>query len=137
MGKFKSTLENIAKQKAIGAVNGVIREIDGTVRIYIGDYYADYNPKRYVRTGRLGDSVESIPAKQDGVGAVGEVRIVNSKYDVGQWDVYQVVEAADNLTHGGYNVGSGVSVWETPIEDMKKDEYAIWANALVDAGFDI
>lgn len=137
MGAFKSFIENVAKQKSVVAVDNVIKEIEDTIDTYMGDYYADYYPKWYKRTGTMKSSVMSFPAIQDGIGASGEVYIMNSKYEDGTWDVYDAVDAADMLTHGGYDAGGGVSVWETPIDGMKKDESGIWMDALSKAGFDI
>lgn len=137
MGSLKSTLENIAKQKAVVAVNAVIDTIEEDVSKSMNQYYGEYDPKRYVRTDAMRGSVFTIPATTDGSGAEGKVYILDGKYDNVNWSIYDSVDAADRHTHGGYNVGVGTSVWKEPLEETQHNEVDVWSKALTQAGFDI
>lgn len=58
----------------------------------------------------------------------------NGSYATGNWNRHDVIRAADRLTHGGWPVGGGVSIWEKPIAELEAHQDSLWRTALTSAG---
>lgn len=130
---IRTTLISRAK-KAVGKVK---KTAETNIRTAIRDYYKDYKPKEYVRTNTLANALTVSAVEQVGDCIQATITIVDSiKYNTGSswWNVGHTVKAADQLTHGYYKAGSGVSVWEEPWARMDANSNYIWQLALAYAG---
>ena len=109
-GAIKSDLLD----KSLTAVSYALDEIEIDLYTYIYEYYGDYSPKRYERTGNLGDTPQiPVPAHITGNGASGEVGLnTGIGYSTGTpWTMTQVIDSAEAGLHGGYPYGGGVPFW--------------------------
>lgn len=127
-------VDNVADQ--------VKKEIDESVSKYYQGYipgeYGGFKGWVYERTNTL----KQTPVKENAVslasGAEVEVRMnTELTYLTGTWSMENVIDAADNLTHGGWRIGKGVSIWEQPIKEMDEKSISMWRKALLNAGIPV
>lgn len=110
MGEIKADLLN----KSLVAVSYALDAIENDLDTYINEYYGDYSPIRYKRTGKLGNTPYiPVPAHITGDGASGDVGLnTGIGYSTGTpWSMTQVIDSAEAGLHGGYPYGGGVPFW--------------------------
>lgn len=110
MGEIKTDLLN----KSLVAVSYALDAIEDDLDTYINEYYGDYSPIRYKRTGKLGSTPYiPEPAHSTGSGASGKVGLnTGIGYSTGTpWTMEQVIDSAEAGLHGGYPYGGGVPFW--------------------------
>lgn len=96
MGAFATWAMQEIVKKTPAAVNYVEEQIFSKLHDEITNYYADYSPKRYIRTGLLSSAPTKTPASLTGNGASGDVHMQNGGYPPpATWDLHRVIQAAD------------------------------------------
>lgn len=109
----------------------------------LNQYYTEFSPDEYIRTGALFSSLESTGTFSSGNGASAEIYFDTPSYQTGQipiqstartgrmgyatWDGGQVLDTAMHGSHGGY--AGGTAIWD---ESMSKlgDIHALLIQAL-------
>lgn len=139
MGAFATFAIKLVADKTPTSVKYVEDRIEAKLDEAIAKYYMDYNPplNGYIRTGLLADAPKKGPVSKTGNGAKGDVHMENGGYPTGTWNRFNVIDSADNMLHGGYPLGGGVSVWKQPVEELKGQEYSLWREALIAAGIPV
>ena len=127
--ELKTFLSNVA----LNAVSKVEKKVYEEFAGNLNQYYGEFIPAEYIRTGALFGSLEETPAKATGSGAVAEVYFTTPSYQTGvmelqstpitgrtgfaTWDGEKVLDYALNRgSHGGY-VG-GTSIWNDSINSL-------------------
>jgi hypothetical protein len=94
----------------------------------LNQYYGEFIPAEYIRTGALYGSLDRTGVKSSGSGASAEVFFNTPSYQTGQiplqsgrtgyatWSGEQVLDTAMHGSHGGY-VG-GTAIWDESIASL-------------------
>lgn len=128
-----------------GIIQAVAEDVQDDIQKALGEYYAEYDPKRYKRVDHLKKCcVISDPRKtKDGISIDVYLDINSLQYSTKGADPYKTVVAADVGLHGGWDVfneevvpwddikhkpeqktGSmygGTSIWTDPVDKMIQD----------------
>lgn len=132
------TFSNEADLKAalIAACINAVGEVEGKVHeeFYYGlnQYYGEFIPAEYIRTGALMGSLEKTGVMPTGSGAVAEVYFSTPSYKNGlmplqhtpehgrygwaTWSGEQVLDTAMNGSHGGYV--DGTPIWDSSMTKL-------------------
>lgn len=122
--------EAALKAALIAACTNAVAEVEGKVHeeLYYGlnQYYGEFTPAEYIRTGALMGSLDRTGVHQTGNGASAEVFFNTPSYKQGlmplqhsfetgrygwaTWTGEKVLDTAMNGSHGGY--ASGTPIWE-------------------------
>lgn len=140
MAKYSSleSLKAALLDALVTATDNMAQMVEDEVDDAVMHYYQSYSPTLYSRTGTLSKAPKRTPATQNGDGASAEVYLDTSLgYHTGTWTIENVISAAENMTHGGKNVGEGVSIWRHPMNEVSAKSHEMWKKALTDAGLDV
>lgn len=118
--------------KCVNAVNDVKEEVHGKFSQKLGEYYGEFAPKEYIRTGALHGSLSFSGANSTGNGAEAEVYFDIPSYQNGlmllqhtpehgmygwaTWSGEQVLDTAMNGSHGGYV--EGTAIWGESMSEL-------------------
>lgn len=136
--KSMSSLKDALRKSLVPAVNIMSEKIEKKIDEKVMEYYQEYSPIDYDRTGAM----SNVPQRTN---ATGSGNIVNAKveadlshnYSTGNWNMPEVWDSANNYLHGGLNVGNGVAVWDEPINESKNNSQSMWADSLKAAGIPV
>ena len=100
------------------AVAQVEEKVYGTIEGNLNQFYGEFSPNVYVRTGALNNSLARTGVKSSGSGASAEVYFNTPSYSTGTWDGGTVLNVAmeGGLPHGGY--AGGTPVWSTSMAEL-------------------
>ena len=120
-------------KKSLVAVNYIVVTMHTFLIQAVDSYYGGYTPKRYKRTGKMKTTPKIMDAgHQIGNGAEGQFKLdLSPTYSTGTWSMGQVIDSAEAYLHGGYSLGTGVSVWRSPMQSYPFVEAAGRANAVL------
>lgn len=133
---FKSIkeLERYILNKSKPAVAQVEEEVHDRFKINVDNFYGEYTPKEYIRTGNLRDSLKSSPVISSGSGVEAEVYFAPPAYEQGMmplqhtpehgrygwatWSGEDVLTTAlyTSMPHGGY--ASGKPIWTITMNEL-------------------
>lgn len=112
----------------------------------LNQYYTEFIPAEYIRTGALYGSLDRTNVRSTGNGASAEVRFTTPSYQTGAvplqsgrtgwatWNGEQVLDTAMHGSHGGY-VG-GTAIWDDGVASLG-DIKVLLAQALKAQGVSI
>ena len=107
--------------KCVKAVASTERKVHGEFADNLNQFYAEFSPEEYIRTGALLGSLESTGVAQSGdsvtaeVGfntphyAKGWVNLQNGGYGLACWSDQKILDTAMAGSHGGYE--DGTAIW--------------------------
>lgn len=103
---------------AVGAVGEVEGKVHGTMRGNLGQFYGEFSPEMYIRTGALNSSLQSTGVMSTGSGASAEIFFNTPSYSTGTWDGGTVLNVAleGGAPHGGY--AGGTPVWTASMAEL-------------------
>lgn len=128
--KNEAQLKKFLLDKCAKAVDGakekVHQEFDGS----INQFYAEYEPIEYIRTGALAGALESTNAKQISNSVTAKVYFNTPHYRHGlvplqsgdwgysYWDDEYILDVAmtSRFPHGGY--GGGTAIWNASLKSL-------------------
>ena len=128
--------EAALKAALVAACTNAVAEVEGKVHeeLYYGlnQYYGEFTPAEYIRTGALMGSLETTGVMPTGNGASAEVYFSTPSYKQGlmplqhthehgrygwaTWTGDKVLETAMNGSHGGY--AGGTPIWDTSMANL-------------------
>ena len=113
---------------AVGAVAQVEKKVYEEFAGNLNQYYGEFIPAEYIRTGALLGSLEHTGAMSTGSGAKARVYFTTPSYQTGSvplqsgrtgwatWSGGQVLDTAMHGSHGGY-VG-GTAIWDESMASL-------------------
>lgn len=109
--KNEKELRNFLIKKCVKAVDGAEKKVRREFAGNLNQFYGEFKPDQYVRTGALSGSLESSGVRQTINGAEAEVRFETPSYNTGSWSGETVLEVAleSGAPHGGY--AGGTAIW--------------------------
>ena len=132
-----SSLAAAMRRALVPAVNTMARSIEEKVDEKVMEYYQEYSPVQYDRTGTMSNAPQKTDAVSTGNGAQAEVYTdTGLSYNTGTWSMQEVWESANKYLHGG-KVPGGVSVWDAPISEAQAESRSLWLTALRSAGLNV
>lgn len=134
-----SSLKSAFKKTLAHATNNMSKKVLDKVDEEFMNYYLDYNPLVYNRTGAMSYVPKKTDAILSGNSVNAEVFLdTDYDYDVGNWSGKEVIESANQGLHGGQDLGTGdVKVWDNPINEIDSNSHAMWAESLKKAGLNV
>lgn len=132
--KNEKQLKNFLLSKCKNAVANTERKVHEELAGNLNQFYTEFHPEEYIRTGALFNSLESTGVSQTSSGASAEVRFNTPSYDQGlmplqhtpehgmygwaTWDGETVLNVAmeSNVPHGGY--AEGTAVWSKSMNNL-------------------
>ena len=144
------TFGSLAELKAalvaasVNAVAKVESEVYTTFAGNLNQYYGEFIPAEYIRTGALFGSLDRTGVKSTGSGASADVYFNTPSYQTGvvplqsgrtgwaTWSGEQVLDTAMHGSHGGYT--SGTAIWDEPIAILNAEAINILKRELIAAG---
>lgn len=141
--KFTST-EQI-KQYLLSRTKTAVAEVQEKVREIFQDfldmYYDDYDPKEYVRTYQLLNSLVKSDIEPTGSGYRAVVYFDIDGLEYEEATGRQVAETASYGRHGAESESvagySGINIWSHPLWVITEEQRAIFKNALIKAGIPV
>lgn len=135
--KSFSALKAAMTRALVPAVNTMARSIEEKVDQKVMEYYQEYSPVEYDRTGLMSSVPQKTDAVSTGNGASAQVYADTSlTYSTGTWNMPEVWDSANNYLHGG-KIPGGVSVWNDPMEEAQAESRSLWLSALRSAGLNV
>lgn len=135
--KSFSALKAAMTRALVPAVNTMAGSIEEKVDQKVMEYYQEYSPIEYDRTGTMSYAPQKTDAVADGNSASAQVYADTSlTYSTGLWNMSEVWYSANNYLHGG-KIRGNVSVWDNPIEEAKAESRSLWLSALRSAGLNV
>lgn len=119
-------------RKSLVAVRYIVVTMHTFLVQAVHEYYGGYSPIRYKRTGKMMTTPKIMDAGHSiGNGAEGQFKLdLSPTYSTGTpWTMEQVIDSAEAYLHGGYSLGTGVSVWNSPMRSYPFVEAAGMASA--------
>ena len=109
--KNEKQLKDFLIKKCVKAVDSTERKVHEEFAGNLNQFYTEFYPEHYKRTGALFGSLESSGVRQTSSGAEAEVRFETPSYDTGTWSGETVLEVAleSDVPHGGY--AGGTAIW--------------------------
>ena len=103
---------------AVGAVGEVEGRVYGAMSGNLGQFYGEFSPNMYIRTGALNSSLQTTGVMSSGSGATAEVFFNTPSYSTGTWDGGTVLNVAleGGAPHGGY--AGGTPVWTASMAEL-------------------
>lgn len=131
--KNDAQLKAFLSKVALNAVSKTEKKVHAEFAGNLNQYYGEFIPAEYIRTGALFGSLEEAPAKDTGNGATAEVYFTVPHYQTGvmelqstpqtgrrgyaTWDGEKVLDyALHRGSHGGYV--DGTSIWNESINSL-------------------
>lgn len=116
--KSEAELKRFLVGKCVKAVANAEKKVYEEVAGNLNQFYTEFHPVEYERTGALFGSLESTGATQTGNGAVAEVYFNTPSYETGTWSGETVLRVAmqSGVPHGGYE--GGTAVWKESMEKL-------------------
>lgn len=121
--KNEAQLKRFLMKKCNEAVDNTQKKIHEKFSENLNQFYAEYNPEEYIRTGALFDSLEVTGVKQYGNRVIAEIYFVTPSWEHGwvplqsgnygysSWSDEKIMNVAMRgmYPHGGYE--SGTRIW--------------------------
>lgn len=114
------------------AVAKTERKVHGKFAENLNEYYGEFTPAEYIRTGALFGSLETTGTQSTGNGASAEIYFTTPSYEQGlmplqhtpehgrygwaTWDGEAVLDTAMHGSHGGY-IG-GTAIWDDSMAEL-------------------
>lgn len=95
------------------AVDDVEKKVFEEFSGNLNQFYTEFIPIQYMRTGALFGSLDRTGVMPTGNGATAKVYFTTPSYSTGTWSGGQVLDTAMHGSHGGY-VG-GTAIWDESI----------------------
>lgn len=133
--KNEAQLKRFLMSKCVKAVSNAERKVYEEFAGNLNQFYTEFKPEEYIRTGALFNSLEHTGATSAGNSVSAEVRFDTPSYKTGEmqlqstpitgrtgwatWSGEQVLAVAmeNNLPHGAYSGAGGTPIWT---ESMNK-----------------
>ena len=109
--KNEKQLKEFLLKKCVKAVDNTEKKVHAEFTGNLNQFYTEFRPAEYIRTGALYGSLESSGTRQTGDGAEAEIRFNTPSYNTGSWSGETVLEVAleGSVPHGGY--AEGTAIW--------------------------
>lgn len=109
--KNEKQLKDFLMKKCVNAVDNTKKKVYAEFAGNLNQFYTEFKPAEYIRTGALYSSLEEIGTKVAGDSVEAEVRFNTPSYSTGSWSGETVLEVAleSGVPHGGY--AEGTAVW--------------------------
>lgn len=128
--KNDAQLKKFLMQKCAEAVANAEKQVHQELADNLNQFYAEFDPEEYIRTGALLDSLESTGVTQTGdsveaeVGfntphhAKGWVNLQNGGYGLSCWSDEKILDTTMRgaLPHGGYE--DGTAIWTESMQNL-------------------
>jgi hypothetical protein len=116
--KNEAQLKKFLIEKCVKAVANTERKVHEEVAGNLNQFYTEFHPDVYERTGALFNSLESTGATQTSNGAVAEVYFNTPSYNTGTWSGETVLDVAmkSGVPHGGW--AEGTAIWTESMEKL-------------------
>jgi hypothetical protein len=116
--KNETQLKKFLAEKCAKAVANTEKKVHEELAGNLNQFYTEFNPDVYERTGALFGSLESTGVMKTGSGAVAEVYFNTPSYNTGTWSGETVLEVAleGSYPHGGW--ASGTAIWSESMEKL-------------------
>lgn len=136
--KTMSSLKTALQKSLVPATNTMAKKVMEKVDERVIDYYLDYTPKVYQRTGLMSSVPQKTDASLSGDTANAKVYAdLSLRYSTGTWTMEQVWSSANNYEHGGIKPTPGVAVWDEPMEESANNSRNMWRESLQSAGISV
>lgn len=125
-------LEAALVKAATAAVAQVEGQVYGEFKGSLSQYYGEFTPAEYIRTGALTNSLERTGVRSTGSGAAADVYFTTPSYQNGlipiqstpitgrlgyaTWSGGQVLDTAMHGSHGGYV--DGTAIWDDSLSSL-------------------
>ena len=109
--KNEKQLKDFLLKKCVNAVDNTEKKVHAEFAGNLNQFYTEFKPAEYIRTGALYGSLESSGTRATGNGAEAEVYFNTPSYSTGSWSGETVLEVAleSSIPHGGY--ADGTAIW--------------------------
>ena len=109
--KNEAQLKRFLVEKCVRAVSNTERKVHEEFAGNLKQFYSEFHPDVYERTGALSGSLESTGTIKTGSGAIAEVYFNTPDYNTGTWSGETVLNVAMNsgVPHGGW--AGGTAIW--------------------------
>lgn len=109
--KNEAQLKKFLVEKCVKAVANTERKVYEEFAGNLNQFYTEFYPEEYIRTGALFGSLESTGAISTGNGAMAEIYFNTPSYQTGTWSGETVLSVAleSAVPHGGY--AGGTAIW--------------------------
>lgn len=109
--KNEKQLKEFLLKKCVKAVDNTEKKVHEEFAGNLNQFYTEFKPAEYIRTGALYGSLEEIGTKVSGDSVEAEVRFNVPSYNTGSWNGETVLEVAleSSVPHGGY--AEGTAIW--------------------------
>ena len=126
--KNESQLKRLLMEKCTHAVSNVERKVHEEFAGNLNQYYGEFIPAEYIRTGELFGSLNTTGTISTGNGASAEIYFTTPSYQTGAvplqsgrtgwatWSGEQVLDTAMHGSHGGYT--SGTAIWDDSMGEL-------------------
>jgi hypothetical protein len=116
--KNEAQLKKFLISKCVKAVDNTERKVHEELAGNLNQFYTEFHPVEYERTGALFGALESTGTMQTGNGAMAEVYFNTPSYNTGTWSGDTVLKVAmeSGVPHGGY--AGGTAVWTESMEKL-------------------
>ena len=130
--KNEAQLKKFLIGKCANAVANVERKVHTEFAGNLNQYYSEFSPEEYIRTGALFNSLETTGTHANGSGASAEIYFNTPSYQTGvvplqhtpehgiygyaTWNGQKVLDTAMHGSHGGY-VG-GTAIWDESMASL-------------------
>lgn len=126
--KNESQLKKFLLEKCVKAVNNTKEKIYEEFAGNLNQFYTEFSPKEYIRTGALFESLEVTGVKQYGNCVATEIYFNTPSYmhgwvplqsgDFGYsyWDDGYIFDVAMGGSHGGYE--GGTAIWDDSLKSL-------------------
>lgn len=132
--KNGSQLRKLLMEKCSTAVANTEKKVYEELSGNLNQFYTEFQPKEYIRTGALFNSLESTGVMRTGNQHMsraeaevyfntpayehGWVRLQSGDYDYAAWDGETVLDVAmsSGVPHGGY--AGGTAIWTTSLKSL-------------------
>ena len=129
----EAQLRKFLIEKCAKAVEGAEEKVHREIAGNINQFYTEFHPKEYIRTGELFNSLESTGVVKTSNGAIAEIRINQPKWEHGRvplqsggygyanWSDELILDVAmtggyGSLPHGGYE--EGTAIWTESMANL-------------------
>ena len=126
--KNGAQLKRFLMEKCANAVSNAERKVHAEFAGNLHQFYMEFSPKEYIRTGALFNALEVTGVKQSGNSVTTEIYFDTPHYDHGWvplqsggfgyscWDDGYILDVAMKGSHGGYE--DGTAIWDESIMSL-------------------